>query len=356
MTPILYDENETVFQSGGIGYLSDCTSCVVTEERNGVYECEFSYPCTGPLFKEIRERRFIFATHDDSEDGQPFEIYARSEPIDGIVTFNAHHISYQLSDSVVMPFSATSCAQAISKISPNLISDNTFTFQTDKTNVGDYKLSVPTSCREMLGGSENSLLDVYQGGEYEFNKFKVTLYRNRGTDTNVEIRYRKNLIDYTHDIDTSEAYNVVVPYWYQEGDEGQPGTLVTLPEKYIAYTTGISFFEAVPLDMGEYFEDAPTDGELRDMATHLLNTSHAWNPAENFEINFAALWQTEEYKEFAPLQRVKLCDTVLVYFPEYGLEAVREKVVKTVFNTLLNRFDEITLNELPATFSGNLGS
>ena len=354
MTPILYDENEIAFDSGGIGYLADCTTCVVTEERNGTYECEFTYPCTGPLFNEIRERRYIYAAHDDTDDGQPFEIYARSEPIDGIVTFNAHHISYKLSDAVVMPFSASTVRYTMQAISSHLITDKTFTFNTDKMTGGQYKVTIPTLCREMLGGSEGSILDVFGGGEYEFDKFNVMLWDHRGEDTNVEIRYRKNLVDYKHEIDTTEAYNVVVPYWFKEGDEGEPDTLVTLPERYIAHTTGVSFFEAVPLDMSDEFEDEPTENELRDAATARLEASRAWLPSENYEVNFAALWQTSEYKEFAPLQRVKLCDTVLVYYPEYGLEAVREKVVKTVYNTLADRYNEIILGELPATFSGTI--
>ena len=47
MIPILYDYAERKFTTNGIGRLSDCISCTVTEERNGIYECEFKYPITG---------------------------------------------------------------------------------------------------------------------------------------------------------------------------------------------------------------------------------------------------------------------------------------------------------------------
>ena len=352
MIPNLYEADETAFTSGGIGYLVDCTSCQVTEERNGVYECEFSYPVTGPLFDQIREGRFIFATHDESDEGQPFEIYARSEPIDGVVTFNAHHISYKLSDSVVMPFSVGSIDWALRTIDTEKVGGEGFTFWTDKTTVGDYELTIPTNVREVLGGSEGSLLDVYGGGEYEFDLFKVMLHNRRGDDTDVEIRYSKNLVDFTHEIDTTESYNAIVPYWFQDGE---PSVLVTIPENMIRHDL-TSPLEVVPFDMTDQFETQPSVGQLRDRATEMFNDQKPWIPSENFEIDFAALWQTEEYKQFAPLQRVKLCDTVLVYFPAYGIEAVREKVVKTVYNTLLDRFDEITLNQLPTTFSGTLSN
>lgn len=350
MIPILFDEDEKQFLSEGLGRLSDCVSCTVEEERNGTYECEFQYPVNGPMFNQIREQRIIFADHDDSEQGQPFVIYARSEPINGVVTFNAHHISYRLSNEVVMPFTATSTTTALAAITQNVVEPTDFTFIDDKRVAGNFRFYYPKTVREILGGEEDSFLDAFNGGEYEFDKFRVILHNRRGEDTGVEIRYGKNLIDFEHTLNDDESYNAIVPYWYQE-EEGTAGTLVTLPEVVIRHQIG-GQLKSVPYDMSDEFEDEPLVSQLRARATEKFNNEKPWLPSEGFDIDFAALWQTDEYKEFAPLQRVKLCDTVLVYFPAYGIEAVREKVVKTVYNVLLDRFDEIILNQLPATFSG----
>ena len=59
MIPILYDSNELSFTSNGLGRLRDCISCMVTEERNGVYECDFSYPVDGANFDLIIPGRII---------------------------------------------------------------------------------------------------------------------------------------------------------------------------------------------------------------------------------------------------------------------------------------------------------
>ena len=350
MIPILYDQNEKLFTSGGLGFLANCTRCQVSQERNGIFECEFDYPINGPLYDKIQERTIIFATHDDSGDPQPFDIYARSAPINGIVTFYAHHISYRLSNSVVMPFTANSCADAMAKIQANLITDrdDDFTFWTDKATVGDYSKTVPSICRTTLGGEEGSLLDVYGKGDYIFDKFAVKLYQNKGVDTDVEIRYGKNLTNIEHKIDNSSSYNAIVPYWLNEED----GTLVTLPEGYVSHNDGTAYVVAIPYPMNEYFSTAPSVAAMRQKAQQLLDASDSWVPSEGFEVNFVQLWQTEEYENYAPLQRVNLCDTVRVYYPELGVNAVREKVVKTVYNTLLDRYDEITLNELPTTLTG----
>lgn len=350
MIPILYEQTEKQFTSGGLGFLADCTRCQVSQERNGIFECEFEYPITGPLYDKIQERRIIFAAHDDSGDPQPFDIYARSAPINGIVTFYAHHISYRLSNSVVMPFKATSIADAMLKIQANIITDrdDDFTFWTDKTTSGDYEKKVPSIVRTTLGGEEGSLLDVYGRGDYEFDKFAVRLYQNKGRETDIEIRYGKNITNIEHKIDDSESYNAIVPYWLNE----ENGALVTLPEGYISHDDGTAYVVAIPFPMNEYFETMPTVAAMRQKAQQLLDSSEAWVPSEDFKVNFVQLWQTEEYKDYAPLQRVNLCDTVRVYYPDLGVNAVREKVVKTVYNTLLDRYDEITLNELPTTLTG----
>lgn len=350
MIPILYEQTEKQFTSGGLGFLADCTSFKVTQERNGIFECEFTYPITGPLYDQIQERRIVYATHDDSGDPQPFDIYARSAPIDGLVTFYAHHISYRLSNSVVMPFTATGVADAMAKIQANIVTDrdDDFTFWTDKETVGDYAKTVPSIVRTTLGGEEGSLLDVYGRGDYEFDKFAVRLYQNKGRDTDVEIRYGKNMTSINHKVDNGESYNAIVPYWLNE----ENGALVTLPEGYISHDDGTAYVVALPFPMNEYFETMPTVAAMRQKAQQLLDSSEAWVPSEDFEVNFVQLWQTEEYKDYAPLQRVNLCDTVRVYYPELGVNAVRERVVKTVYNTLLDRYDEITLNELPTTLKG----
>ena len=350
MIPILFDQNEKLFTSGGLGFLVDCTSCIVSQERNGIFECEFVYPVTGPKYDLIKERSIIYATHDDSKIPQPFDIYARSAPINGLVTFYAHHISYRLSNAVVMPFSATSCADAMDKIQANIITDrdDDFTFWTDKSTIGEYAKTVPSIVRTTLGGEEGSLLDVYGKGDYEFDKFAVKLYQDKGEDTDVEIRYGKNLINLEHKVDNSSSYNAIVPYWLNEED----GTLVTLSEGYVSHDDGTAYIVAVPFPMNEYFPTAPTEETMRTKAQQLLDSSDAWVPSEGFSVDFVQLWQTEEYENYAPLQRVKLCDTVRVYYPELGVEALREKVVKTVYNTLLDRYDEITLNELPTTLTG----
>lgn len=360
MIPILYDRTETSFESEGIARLAECSRCVVLEERNGVFEIEFDYPVTGKMFDEIEVGRIVCATHDDTQEPQPFDIYKKSEPIGGVVTFYGHHISYRLNEVVVKPFTATSCATAIAGLKTNSVGTNPFTFSTDKDVTAEYKTTTPQSLRGLLGGQENSLLDVYGKGEYKFDKWAVSLLLNRGIARSSSIRYGKNLIDYSNEFDASDTYTAVYPYWHgsvSNGDSEPQDVLVELPEKYI--TSGHSVASGreviVPMDMSTEFQEQPTVEQLRTRATALLNDSDAWVPRQNITIDFVALWQTEEYKEVAPLQSVNLCDTVAIDMTMYGT-SYRAKVIKTEYNTLLDRYNKLELGDQPNTYASVITS
>lgn len=351
MIPILYEKNETAFTSNGLGRLTDCISCIVTEERNGRYECSFEYPINGNHFDDIQIGRVIACTHDDYGDIQPFDIYAKSEPLNGIVTFNAHHISYRLNEITVKPFEAGTVALALQNIKSYSVTTNPFTFWTDRSASAQFVNDVPRKARNMLGGEENSILDVFGTGEYEFDKFTVRFYAHRGQDTNISIRYGKNLTSFTNEYDTQDVYTAVVPYWKGQNDQ-QQDVLVTLSEWYI--TSGHSVdsgrIVCVPLDLSSEFDDAPTQAQLRTKAVSRISSSEAWNPNQTVKINFVQLWQTEEYKEYAPLQRVRLCDTVGIFVPMYNM-SLRAKVISVVYNVLLDRYNSMTLGDKPTTYA-----
>lgn len=377
MIPILYDYAERRFTTNGYGRLSDCISCKVTEERNGIYECEFEYPMTGAHYSEIKEGMVIGVTHDETGDIQPFDIYAHDAPIDGVVTFYAHHVSYRLSNVVVMPFTATTVVSALDGLTSYAANPHDFEFWTDKTSSGSFELAKPDYARAILGGQQGSILDAFGKGDYEFDRFTVKLWANRGQNSGVTIRYGKNLVDIKEKTEADGTYNAVVPFWL-----GSEGALVTLPEKVLIYS-GATIYEAnltnenqviirdhlgnpitvtyqqinaIPLDMSSDFQEQPTESELRDAATAKFNASEGWLPKQNIDVDFVQLWQTEEYENFAPLQRVGLCDTVSVYYDELGVNAVDMRVCKTVFNVLLDRYDSIELGQLQNTLAQTITS
>ena len=180
MIPILFEKNETAFTSNGIGRLRDCISCIVTEERNGIYECDFEYPVDGANYDLIQVGRIVGVRHDESSDIQPFDIVSFTKPIDGVVTFHCVHISYRQSYLTFTASNVNTLADAFTALG-TAEPTNPFTYWTDKTSSGYCGCmdGTPRTVRQALGGIEGSILDAY-GGEYEWDRWTVKLHSARG--------------------------------------------------------------------------------------------------------------------------------------------------------------------------------
>lgn len=372
MIPILFRNSETAFTSNGICRLIDCISCEVTEERNGVYELEMTYPVTGRNYSKIARGLIIYATHDDTQTPQPFDIYKISKPIDGIVTINASHISYRQNKMVLKPFTAVDIQTALQGFVTYCQTNNPFTYWTDKepATSAPYDLKEPKTVRAALGGSEGSILDVYGTGEYEFDHFSVKLYAERGEVKPVQIRYGKNMTDLTDEDDAGDVYNAVMPFWRSP----ETGFVSILPELTVG-RDGVLFFDepwttttgtitdengteidfryapsaVIPLDLSGDFPTPPTFQQMRSRAAQLLNQNKPWLSRRTITVDFVQLWQMDEYKDVAPLQHVNLCDTVTIVHPYLDLTA-EAKIVKTVYDTLLERYNSMELGDAKATF------
>ena len=340
MKPRLYPENETNFESNGLGPLSDALTCTVEENRNGAFELSMEYPVTGVLFDELKHGSIIFAPPNDSSEPQPFRVYGKSTPLSGVVTVRAKHISYQLSHIPVSPFTAGSCAAALQGLKTNAVEPCPFDFWTDKETVATFTVKEPASARSLLGGVAGSVLDVY-GGEYEFDRYKVKLHKARGTDSGVVIAYGKNLVDIDQEESIENTITGVYPY-YEDTD----GNVLELPEKVVSSASAQNFPypRTVPLDCSQEWQETPSVEQLRAYASAYVEKEGIGVPAVSLKVSFVPLWQTEEYKAIAPAERLNLCDIATVRFEKLGVNA-RAKVVQTIYDVLAGRYESVTLGE-----------
>lgn len=338
--PILYDAMETDFSHNGIGILSDCISCEVTEERNGEFELVMKYPASGIHFSSITDRAIIKAKANQSNTMQLFRVYARSKPLNGIVTVSAEHISYDLSGIPVAPFSADDVAETMVGLSNNAVVDCPFEFWTDKQTAATFTTATPKSIRACFGGSDGSILDVY-GGEFEFDNYTVRLYNKRGANRGVSIRYGKNLTAIKQDENCASVYTGVYPYWM--GSNGE--NLIQLDEKIVNADGDYNFTRIMPLDLSRYFDDQPTQDQLLSTAKNYMAENEIGVPSVSLTVSFAQLEQSEEYKGIAFLERVFLCDTVNVEFPLLNVSTTA-KVTKIVYDVLLDRVKSATLGSV----------
>lgn len=342
MIPILYSPTTTSFTTGGIGKLIDAGSCIVTEERNGSYELEMTYPITGHLYDEIKQRSIIFAKPSPAQSEQPFRVYRITKPLNKVVTIYAAHISYDLSGIPVKNFTSQSVQAALTALTTSSVISNPFTFWSDKTNSGVMEIETPMPCRTIL----SNILDVY-GGEYEFDKYTVKLHSIRGFDNGVSIKYGKNLTDLEQDENCSNVYTGVLPYW-TGNDTTVSGSVVNAPGTY-------DFTRILPVDFTSDFEEQPSTAQLDNAATNYISDNNIGIPEVNLTVSFVHLNQTEEYKNLGIFERVELGDTIKVEFAAMGVSSTA-RCVKTVYNTLLERYDNVELGEVKKGLADTISS
>jgi len=342
MIPILYKANATDFSTFGIGTLVDCTSCVVTEERNGEYELVMKYPTNGALYNEITKDRIVKAKPNDTSKEQAFRIYRITTPLNGIVTIYAQHISYDLVNIAVMPFSlsAVTPTQAMQKVFDSAVTTHNFTFQTDYSSSKDYSVESPKSIRACLGGTKGSLVNLW-GGEFEWDNFKVIHHQGRGSNNGVVIEYGKNLTKLDHDADSTDVYTDLLPYAVITDEDGNE-QIVTLTEQILPITDSAVRRKTYIKDFTESFEDGDVIDEehLRAKAENYIKNHPLGKESQTIKISFEPLWQQPEYA--AILERVSLCDTVMVKHTTLGI-TTKSKVIQTEYDTLAEKYVSITL-------------
>lgn len=358
MIPILYAKTESTFTHNGIGFLKDATKCTVTEERNGSYECSLQYPITGQWYDQITEGCIIKAKANDTSEPQLFRIYKSSKPLKGIVTYSAEHISYDLNGIPTLGFSVKNVTPqaAITRAIQDAGLPSAFTAISDISTLNSSTILTPCSVRAILGGQAGSVLDVW-GGEFEFDNFVVKLHKHRGSDRGVSIEYGKNLKDLKQEANIADCYTHLMPYArYSQDGEGDEKieVYVYLSEKVLPINNAenIGHSKAYIMDFTDRFGEgeAVTEEALRAKATAYAAAAELGVPKVNITVSFIQLWQTEEYKNIAPLERVMMCDTVAVRFSKLGVTA-RAKVIKTTYNTLEEKYDSVELGDAKSSFA-----
>ena len=324
------------FNGHGLGILSDCIRCEVTEERNGEYELELEYPMDGWLYKYIENRGIIVAKPNESDGNQPFRIYRISRPINGVVTISARHLSYDLGGVPVGAFTATDASSAVAGLITNAAIPTPFTVTTDISSTTDFNAYEPYSVRGWFGGREGSLIDVY-GGEWHYDGYTCELLSARGQDRGVTIKYGVNMVDFEQEESLADMWTGILPFWKDD----QTGEVIS---GHILYADGDFDFEKIQsVDLTEHFpEGEPTMEQLTARGRQYMKENNIGVP----EVNITVEWAPS-------VEQCDLCDTVTVSFEKIGVVA-KAKCVRAVYDVLKERYSELQIGNVKPTVADNI--
>lgn len=326
MIPVLYANNETAFTTRGLGALSDCVSCTVTEELNGGYTLELKYPKNGMQQEYLLVRNIIVAQPNRSKDREAFRIYKVDRRLKDYITVYANQLSYDLSGYVIRPVAIADLAQTIyyfnSQASP-------FSITTDKTSSTPfYSMHEPASIRSWFGGKEGSLIDVY-GGEWEYDFFDCNLATVRGADKGLRISYGVNLAEYIRQ-NEDNMYSHVMAYYASQDEAGS----WTESHGNEVATGATDIHRVLLLDVTSDYQNGtvPTAAQLTTYATNYVTAHRAELVGDSQTITVTP--------EILNTQEISLGDTVHVNYMD---EALSTRVVKTVWDVLADKYTSVVL-------------
>lgn len=357
MRPILYEQNERIFDTNGMGVLHDAISAEVTEVRNAEFELELKYPVGGEWAQALTQNRYILVKPNDYDDPHAFRIYEVEKEVDSNqITVKAVTKTDELSGNVIKPLSIKSAIPsaaweqlkrvAVDPIDYNFISD----IQTSKDTNMDIR-----NVLNAIAGEEGSFIDTW-GGEIKRTNNTIFLYSKRGRDHVTTIRPRKNLKNVKVKSSMAGKFTRILPYAiFKPEGEGEAeqviyGDIIKSPHYDDYFVKRI-----VPLDLSSEFNDSesPKEGEKKKAPTPAQVTSKAQSyftsknkdadkPDLSVEVEMIPLQDSTEWDRriIQALEKIQLCDTVDVYVPKIDCD-VTVKVRKIVYDALRERIIKI---------------
>lgn len=359
MRPILYEQNERVFDTNGMGILYDAISAEVTEVRNAEFELELKYPVGGEWAQALTQNRYILVKPNDYDEPHAFRIYEIEKEADSNqITVKGVTKTDELSGNVIKPLSIKSAIPsaaweqlkrvAVDPIEYNFISD----IQTSKDTNMDIR-----NVLNAIAGEEGSFIDTW-GGEIKRTNNTIYLYSKRGKDHVTTIRPRKNLKNVKVKSSMAGKFTRILPYvTFTPDGENEPeqviyGDIIKSPHYDDYFVKRI-----VPLDLSSEFNDssthkegeetkkkAPTPAQVTAKAQSYFTSKNkdADKPDLSVEVEMIPLQDSTEWDRriIQALEKIQLCDTVDVYVPKIDCD-VTVKVRKIVYDALAERIIKI---------------
>ena len=364
MRPILFNKNETAFDTYGMGELN-VTKGTVTRERNGNYTLYAEIPVNDPMVAILEKEMKLKADAGLRTKNQTFEISRIVKDSSNIVKIYGQHISHKLEYMGLVngrPFSG-SAFTALAIWHNATIGDLRFDVWSDiqTTGKGVFDISKMENARQALGGVEGSILDIY-GGEYEFDNMTVRLHKQLGRTAPTVLEYGRNILSAELDETIESAYTSVLPFATYtpdkpEGDtsDSQPDPVtVTLPENYVdsKYKALYAHRRIKVVDFSSEFKsdskskDIPTPDKLRKIANDYMERNEIGKPKINIKIEYADLARTLDYDDNGWIEEVELCDIVPVYYPQIGLTDETLKVTTITYDFVNERNESVEYGDI----------
>lgn len=364
----LFRSNEINFNHNEM-VLTECTVAKVTEDIEGIFDLDLEYP----LFDEKGLSQYLVKgniiqcpiSQTDTRGNQLFKIRKR---IKNTKTKRITVYAQAIARADLMKNWIAGCRvlagntrkQAITQILASCVEQqgyyvgNLDTNTNTSINLGiDEDLGtvinyLDIDVKNPLAGlidEEKSVKKAY-GGEIIFNNKEINIVEERGTDHSFIISSGKNLEELEEEVDDLDSENFATALTMRSSDG------IYLPNQEIIYSPNAAtlgnYFKLIVCDDVTAVDNTQASidvvyAQLRERATKAFNDGIDKLKINN-TINFIQLANTEEYKDYAELEKCEMGNNVTVKYEKANVEATG-RVTKIIFDALRMKIEEVEIGE-----------
>lgn len=352
----LFEKNETSFNHNK-QILSECISCIVTEDLEGIFDLDLVYPLLDSkgLSKNLLRGNIVKSPVCDDREDQLFRI--RKPKIDTKskqVTIYAQAIARAdlMQDMVLgvrVPAGKTRKEAGQLVLGASLDNSSKYHIGNLDTNTNtSINLGLNDTTGELINyldvdyvsplqgflGDSQSIQYAY-GGEIRFDNFTIDMVDERGSDNTFKIKSGKNLQELQQEIDdTSEDFATALIMKSSDN--------IYLPNNEIIYSPKVDIlgkkYKVITCDDISLVDNTPEAlnvvyEQLRERGNKKFSEDGIDELSISNTVNFAELKKTEEYKNYSILEKAELGNKVTIEYIKIGL-TVTARITKIKYDPL----------------------
>lgn len=350
----IFEATENDFTGWGLGPLPDALEAIVTEELNGAFTLEMTYPAQGFNADKIEPGRIIFTQARPSDTvGEPFRIAEIKNSIDGLIAVYAEHASYDMNYIVStgqINTTVTGIVNACDALNTYRTGNGFVRIWYDGIDTTDptvFDIGKIRMLSEAFASGEGSLLETF-GGEvryqYRTDLLKEVVYicARRGVDREIDVSYGFNMLEFLRVLTNEQQISHIKAYLERDNN----GTLERAVEDFTLDATLPVRWMLV--DVTDAVDWGATRAEIEAAVAEKLGGADLTKMLETITTSVVpgAAFGIDE-------TLVDVGDSLRVQFQPLSI-ATRIRVVKAVFDVLAKRYRGIELGTLRRTVADTI--
>lgn len=350
MKPILYEPKATDFgNNGGIATLADCRSLKVTEEANGSYIAELTFPITTKYSEYLEDVNYqIKCKPNDLDKYHVFYIYTHYKDMaTGLLYVTAKSRTMKLGNRTVknVVIDNQTGIEAMALLHDGMDLESDIEMFSDITAISSthFEVSNPLECIKGIDGS----LNQRYGGEIKHEPNRISLLKRRGKDNVTTIRYRKNLEGFKLELNWDGLVTRIFPYADVQNTDGKTERIYgnKVDSQYIGNYDGEVYARHIQFTEDQGVTDTNSLNKVASKYFTSMN-SGVDKPKVSAEVNIRKLDNQAKFKNF---RQLGIFDSFTVFHERYNIN-LEMTVNKVVYDGLLEQIESIEAGDPKFTF------